>query len=357
MRDYYKDSKSEKLFQESSKFPKTQPNPHVRDENENRKIMFLVFLALVPALLFSGYLFGFTVYRNYLTASATAVLLEFVWFKFVGRDYQFDFSAIVTAVLLAMNLPPSAPWYFPIVGTSFAIIVVKEFFGGLGYNFLNPALGGRALLVGLFYNQMFLISWPDPPFNKIPPEIVSAATATDTVSGATPLAVMRAGEVLTVSELGDAFFGFVGGRAGETSAFLLLLGGLFLIYKKIISPRIPFIILGTIGLFAFILGPSGLFTGSWQNVIGHIISGGAMLGAFFMATDYASTPSTKAGENLFALAVGLLVVVFRFFGLTNEGMSYAILIMNCFTPMIDRLLRLRVLGEGKATPFNLKINS
>ncbi len=155
----------------------------------------------------------------------------------------------------------------------------------------------------------------------------------------------------------DAFLGFTGGRIGETSALLLLLGGIFLVYKKIISPRIPLIIFATIGLFAFILGPEGLFTGSWQTVIGHIISGGAMLGAIYMATDYSSTPGTKAGENLFALGVGLLVVLFRFFGFTNEGMSYAILIMNCFTPLIDRFLRLRILGEGKKTPFNLKIMS
>lgn len=357
MRDYYKEAESEQLFQQSQKLPKTQPNPHIRTDTETRSIMLMVILALLPALLFSGYLFGPVVYRNYLLAALTGVTLEYLWFKMIRREYQLDGSSIVTGLLLAMNLPPSAPWYFPVVGTAFAIIVVKEFFGGLGYNFINPALGGRAFLVALFYSQMFLISWPDPPFGKIPPEIVSNATASDVVSGATPLAVMRIGETLSLSELSDAFFGFVGGRAGETSAFLLLLGGLFLVYKKIISPRIPLIILGTIGLFAFILGPEGLFTGSWQNVIGHMISGGAILGAIFMATDYASTPATKSGENLFAVGVGLLVVVFRFFGLTNEGMSYAILIMNCFTPAIDRLLRLRVLGEEKTSPFNLKINS
>ncbi len=357
MYDYYQDSASEKIFQETKKFPKTQPNPHIRGDNETANIMLMVILALLPAVLFSGYLFGLTVYRNYLTAMLTAIVAEFLWFKLVKRTYRFDFSAAVTAILLTMNLPPSAPWFFPIIGAAFAIIVVKEFFGGLGYNFINPALGGRALLVGLFFKEMFLISWPDPPFNKIPPEVVSEIVAVDTLSGATPLAIMKSGDLLSLQELSDAFFGFVGGRTGETSAFLLLLGGIFLIYKKIISPRIPVIILSIIALFAFILGPDGFFTGSWQNMIGHVISGGAILGAFFMATDYASTPATKAGENLFAAGVGLLVVLFRFFGLTNEGVSYGILIMNCFTPAIDRLLRMRVLGEGQASPFNLKINS
>lgn len=355
MPDYYQDSESEKLFQQTSKFPKTQPNPHIRGNQETQTIMLMVILALLPAILFSGYLFGWTVYFNYLLAMVTGICVEFLWFKWIKRRYQWDYSAVLTALLLGMNLPPSAPWYFPIIGTTFAIIVIKEFFGGLGYNFINPALGGRAFLVALFYQQMFTISWPDPPFNKLSPQPFDSTI--DTLSGATPLAIMRAGETLSLDELNAAFFGFIGGRAGETSAFLLLLGGIFLIYKKIIGFHIPLIVLGTIGLGAFILGPTGLFTGSWQNIIGHIISGGAILGAFFMATDYASTPSTKMGEIIFAFGVGLLVVVFRFFGLTNEGVSYGILIMNCFTPAIDRLLRLRVLGEGKQSPFNLKINA
>lgn len=354
MPSYYQDSESEKLFQQANKFPKTQPNPHIRGNQETRNIMLMVILALLPALVFSGYLFGFSVYFNYLLAMITGISVEFLWFKWIKRPYQWDYSAMLTALLLGMNLPPSAPWYFPVIGTAFAIIVIKEFFGGLGYNFINPALGGRAFLVALFYQQMFAISWPDPPFSKLPSQPFDPAI--DTLSGATPLAIMRAGETLSSHDLNTAFFGFVGGRAGETSAFLLLLGGAFLIYKKIISPRIPLIILGTIGLGAFVLGPEGWFTGSWQNIIGHIISGGAILGAFFMATDYASTPSTKFGENLFALGVGVLVIIFRFFGVTNEGVSYGILIMNCFTPAIDRFLRLRVLGEGKQSPFNLKIN-
>lgn len=356
MPDYYKDSDSERLFQQR-KNQETPPNPHIRSNDETIKIMGCVVLALLPAVLFSGYLFGLKVYDLFFIALATAFAADGLWSYLVKRPFRFDLSIVVTALLLTMNLPPTAPWYFPVIGVAFAVIIVKEFFGGIGYNFLNPALGGRALLIGLFYNQMFLISWPDPPFGSIAPDVVSQATANDVVSGATPLAVMKAGETLSGSELVDAFLGFTGGRIGETSALLLLLGGIFLVYKKIISPRIPLIIFATIGLFAFILGPEGLFTGSWQTVIGHIISGGAMLGAIYMATDYSSTPGTKAGENLFALGVGLLVVLFRFFGFTNEGMSYAILIMNCFTPLIDRFLRLRILGEGKKTPFNLKIMS
>ncbi|HIY58027.1 MAG TPA: RnfABCDGE type electron transport complex subunit D [Candidatus Tetragenococcus pullicola] len=356
MANDYKKPASEKIFQQAKTAHSIEANPHIRHDNTTKKIMVTVLLSLVPAVLFSGYLFGFTVYVRYLTAILTALICEYVWFKIIKRPYQLDYSVIVTAVLLTMSLPPSAPWYFPVIATSFAIIVIKEFFGGLGYNFLNPALSGRSLLVGLFYNQMFLVSWPDPPFNKIAPDVVAAATANDAISGATPLDIMRSGTSLTTAELRDSFFGVIGGRIGETSALLLILGGLFLIYKKIISPRIPLIIIGTVALFAFILGPDGLFTGSLTNVLGHVISGGLLLGAFYMATDYASTPATKMGENIFALGVGLLIVLFRFFGITNEGVSYAILIMNCLTPTIDRLLRLRVVGEPGANFTDIKIN-
>lgn len=356
MADYYQTPESEKIFQKAKTTASVQASPHIRGENTTRKVMLTVLVSLLPAVLFSGYLFGVVVYVRFLTAIFTAISCEYLWFKLVKRPYQLDFSAVVTAVLLTMSLPPSAPWYFPVIASAFAIIVVKEFFGGLGYNFLNPALSGRSLLVGLFYNQMFLVSWPDPPFNKIAPEVVAAATASDAISGATPLDTMHSGGVLTNAELRDSFFGFIGGRIGETSAFLLLLGGLFLIYKKIISPRIPAIIIGTVAIAAFILGPDGFFSGSWQNVLGHVISGGLILGAFYMATDYASTPATNAGENLFALGVGLLIVLFRFFGSTNEGVSYAILIMNCLTPAIDRLLRLRVVGETVKNRVDLKIN-
>lgn len=353
MRNSYKLPASEKEFQNVKTSQALSPNPHIFTENSTKHIMLSVLLSLLPAILFSGYLFGFVVYVRYLTAIISALLVEFLWFKFIKRPYQLDYSVLITACLLTMSLPPSAPWYFPIIGVSFAIIVVKEFFGGLGYNFLNPALSGRALLVGLFYQEMFLISQPDPPFAKIPSEVISS---NEVLSSATPLGVMRAGETLSLQELWDSFFGFIGGRIGETSAFLLLLGGLFLIFKKIISPRIPLIIMGVVAAFSFILGPTGFLSGSWQNSLGQVISGGLILGAFYMATDYASTPATKMGENIFAFCVGLLVVVFRFFGLTNEGVSYAILIMNCFTPAIDRLLRLRVLGESGSSFIPLKIN-
>ena len=258
--------------------------------------MGCVVLALLPAVLFSGYLFGLKVYGLFFIALATAFAADGIWSYLIKRPFRFDLSIVVTALLLTMNLPPTAPWYFPVIGVAFAVIIVKEFLAVSAIT-LNPALGGRALLIGLFYNQMFLISWPDPPFGSIAPDVVSQATANDVVSGATPLAVMKAGDTLSGSDLLDAFR-IYWGRIGETSALFLLLGGIFLVYKKIISPRIPLIIFATIGLFAFILGPEGLFTGSWQTVIGHIISGGAMLGAIYMATDYSSTPGTKAGENL-----------------------------------------------------------
>lgn len=258
-----------------------------------------------------------------------------------------DLSAIVTALLLTCNLPPSAPWYFPAIGSAFAIIVVKELFGGIGFNFINPALGGRAFLVALFFTEMFKISWPNPPFARIVP---------DAVTSATPLAILNSGGSLSQQELINSFIGNIGGRLGETSTLLILIGAAILLYKKIIHLRIPLTMLGTIAVIAFVFDGENFFTADFSTVLGYVLGGGAIFGAFFMATDYASTPSTRAGEYLFAGCSGILVMVFRYYGLTEEGVSYSILIMNCLTPLIDYGLRNRVLGEAGNRLLNIKWN-
>lgn len=341
----YFHSPSAELFQEQHQAPGA--SPHLKSPATTQKIMGYVCLSLLPIVLFSGYLFGVVVWRNYLLASATALLGELLWFKLTKQKMLWDFSCIVTALLLTMNLPPSAPWYFPIIGSGFAIIVVKQFFGGLGFNFLNPALGGRALLVLLFFKEMFQISWPDPPFAKIEPAVVTATLQQEALSGATPLAQMAQGAQLTNQQLWQSFWGVIGGRTGETSAFLILLGASFLLYKKIIHPRIPVTIIAVVALGAFIFAGDGLFQGSWRDVLGHVLNGGLLLGAFYMATDYVTSPNTKLGEYLFAASIGGLILLFRFLGATHEGVSYAILIMNCLVPLIDYLMRQRVLGEKR----------
>ena len=323
----------------------TGPSPHLRGDWTTRKIMGWVVLALLPAILASGYFFGPRVWLLYLLATVTALVAESLWFKFTNKTATHDLSAVVTALLLTMNLPPSAPWYFPVIGTFFAIIVVKEFFGGLGYNFLNPALGGRALLVGLFFTEMFKISWSAPPFDRIPPEVVTQAT---------PLELLRNGELLSGSFLWSSFIGDIGGRIGETSSLLLLLGGGLLLWQGIIHIRIPATIFVTVGLGVWLFSGEGL--ASWQTVLGHLTGGGLILGSIYMATDYASSPATVLGEYLYALGIGLIILLFRFWGATYEGVSYAILTMNCATPLIDRLIRRRVLGEPGSKTLGVKLD-
>lgn len=319
-------------------------SPHLVGDTTTREIMKWVLIALAPMVLLAGFLFGWRVYLLFFIAAASAQICEVLWFKWRNQALTWDLSAVVTAVLLTMNLPPSAPWYFPVIGSCFAIIVVKECFGGIGYNFLNPALAGRALLVALFFEEMFKISWPNPPFAKIAPDVVTKAT---------PLAQMKAGQALSGEELWQAFLGNTGGRIGETSSLLLILAFVLLVYKKIIQPQIPLIIVSTVAIGAWLFAERGSLA-SLQMVLGHVFGGGLLLGAIFMATDYASSPTTRFGQSLYALGIGLLVLLFRFLGATYEGVSYAILTMNCATPLIDRLIRQRVLGEEK-TLGNLKI--
>lgn len=324
---------------------RTGANPHLLGDETTRRIMGLVVVALLPLVVISGVYFGWRVYGLYLLAVGTAQLSEILWFKLRKRPFNLDLSAVVTGLLLTMNLPPSAPWYFPVLGSAFAIIVVKECFGGLGYNFVNPAMGGRALLVGLFFDEMFQISWPAPPFDRITP---------DAVSQATPLAAMKATGTFSWEDLWQTFIGNTGGRIGETSALLILLGFGFLVWQKVIKLHIPLIMVGVAAVGALFFAVPGQLA-PVSVVLGQVMSGGLLLGAVFMATDYASSPATTFGECLYAAGIGVLVVIFRYWGATNEGVSYGILIMNCCVPLIDGLLRRRVLGEPGDRRLNIKI--
>jgi len=240
-----------------------------------------------------------------------------------------DGSAAVTGLLLALNLPPIdiSLWWIPVIGAFFAIGIVKQCFGGLGHNFINPALAARAFLV---------ISWPTIMTAFAAP---ASAVIADAVSSATPLAALKAGGALPPYI--DMFLGNTGGCIGETSALALIIGGLYLIARRVIDPRIPVVYIAATALFTFVAGPDGLFTG---DALYHVLGGGLMMGAIFMATDYTTSPMTGAGRAVFAAGCGVLTSVFRLWGGNPEGVSYSILLMNLAVPLIDKAFAQKLFG-------------
>ena len=304
-------------------------SPHVRSSETTGRIMRDVIIALLPATAVGIIIFGINSLFIVLICVATAMIAEALLQLMMRRKVTVgDGSAAVTGLLLALNLPPSVPWWIPIIGSVFAIAIVKQCFGGIGHNFVNPALAARAFLV---------ISWPVAMTTWTIPEsatIVDAAasaTLADAVSSATPLTALQTGEALTPHI--DMFLGNIGGCIGETSALALIIGGLYLVIRRVIDPRLPLVYIGTVALFTFVAGPQGLFTG---DALYHILGGGLMIGAIFMATDYTTSPMTGMGKCVFALGCGILTSVIRLWGGYPEGVSYSILLMNLAVPLIDR---------------------
>jgi electron transport complex protein RnfD len=295
-------------------------SPHIRAGTSTRKIMANVIGALIPAGLASIYFFGPRAAAVVAVCVASCVISEAAWQKLSGAKITVsDLSAAVTGLLLAYNLPPAIPLWMGAIGGVFAMIIVKHFFGGLGQNIMNPALAGRAVL---------LSCWP----------VAMTTWTLDGVSGPTPLAAIKlSGEL---PPLADIFIGRVGGCIGETSSLALLLGGAYLIWKGIISWRIPTVYIITVAVLSALFGRSG-------GPVAEILSGGLILGAFYMATDYATSPMTPRGQVIFAFGCGLIASLIRTFGGYPEGVSYSILIMNLAVPIIDRLTPPRVLGEAK----------
>ena len=279
--------------------------------------------ALIPSGLASVYFFGPRAAAVIAVCVASCVISEAVWQKLSGKKITVsDLSAALSGLLIAYNLPPSIPLWMGAIGGVFAMIIVKHFFGGLGQNIMNPALAARA---------MMLTSWP----------VAMTTWTLDGVSGPTPLAVIKLKlSDGTLPSLADIFIGRIGGCIGETSSVALLLGGAYLIWKGIISWRIPAVYIITVVALSALFGRSG-------GPIVEILSGGLMLGAFYMATDYATSPMTPPGQIIFAFGCGLIASLIRAFGGYPEGVSYSILIMNLAVPIIDRLTPPRVLGEAK----------
>ena len=299
--------------------------PHIRKDKYISTTMRDVIIALIPALIGSVYFFGVRTLIVTAIAIACCVASEYIWNKACKKDNSInDLSAVVTGLLLAMTLPAGVPWYIPAVGGIFAIVIVKCFFGGLGQNIVNPALAARAFL---------LASWP----------VAMTSWDINGLSGATPLAMLKEGRT-NLPELTNLFLGTnIQGSIGEVSALLLLIGGIYLIARKVITAAIPVTYLVTLGIFGFIFNPHGFFQGDFLFTI---LSGGAMLGAFFMATDYTTSPLTCKGQIIYAFGAGLITGVIRIYGGYPEGVTYGILIMNIVTPLIDKAVVPKTFGKA-----------
>lgn len=304
--------------------------PHVRSNDTTRKIMCDVCIALLPATLVGIYHYKLSAIFVILLAVISSVGFEYGFEKIAKRPITiYDFSAVVTGLLLALNLPASVPFYVPIVGSFVAIVVVKQLFGGIGQNFMNPALAGRAFLLASYPTSMTRFTL-------------------DGVTSATPLSALKEGAFLTTSpapnDYVNAFLGNIGGCIGEVSALAILIGASYLFYKKIITWHIPFSYIGSSIILFYIFGRNGLFTGF---PLYEILLGGILLGAFFMATDYSSSPITSKGKIIFGVGCAILTVVIRIYGGYPEGVSYSILLMNLCVPLIDKFTRPRVFGVKK----------
>lgn len=312
-------------------------SPHVHSPVTTQTIMRDVLIALAPALAGSVYFFGIRALLVTVVSAAACVFFEWLWCRLMKQDNKtYDLSAAVTGVLLAFVCPPTIPYWMIILGDLFAIILVKMLFGGIGKNFVNPALAGRA----------FMFSWPVAMSTWVKVGFENAASpfgGADIVTAATPLSFMHQGQLPDVSVL-DAFLGNVGGCIGETSALLLLVGFVYLLFRKVLTLRIPLAYIGTVAVLSFLF-PQGHDRLQWMAY--QLFTGGLMLGAIFMATDYVTSPVTKLGQIVYGIGCGVLTILIRYFGGYNEGVSYAILVMNCCVVLLDRIGRPTKFGAPK----------
>ncbi len=313
-------------------------SPHIRSGVTTKAIMRDVAIALLPACALGVYQFGIRALLILLVSTLTCALTEYLYLRLMKRQQgPYECSAIVTGMLIGMNMPPTVPLWIPVIGSVFAILVVKQVFGGLGQNFMNPALGARCFLFLCYAERMNTFQIPQ----KVGSAVLNyGAASIDGISGATPLAALKAGETIN---LFDAFFGFTGGVIGETSTAMILLGAAYMVYRKVISLRIPLAYLLSFSVFVLLLGGQGF---DLYFLACELCTGGLMLGAFFMATDYVTSPITKNGQIVFGILLGLLTGLFRFYGNNAEGVSYAIIIANLLVPLIEKMTMPRPFGKG-----------
>lgn len=307
--------------------------PHVRSKESIQSIMRDVVIALIPASVMGIYYFGIKALMLIIVSIVSSVVFEWGYEKILKKPVTIsDFSAILTGLLLALNLPATASWWVPVVGSFIAIVIAKQFYGGLGQNFINPALIGRAFLVAAY-----------------PTQTTGAAFATgrmvvDASTYATPLAELKAGTaIVNADAIKNALIGNIGGTIGETCAIALIIGGIYLLIKHVISWRIPVVYIVVVFILTSLMRGNGFLGGVYE-----IFCGGLMLGAIFMATDYVTSPISAKGQVIFAIGCGVLTSLIRVYGGYPEGVSYSILIMNLAVPLIDRVTRPRIFGEVKA---------
>lgn len=297
-------------------------SPHVRSNDTTKSLMTDVCIAMLPATAYGVFQFGLHALLVIIVTVAACVLSEYAFEKLMKKPITiYDMSAVVTGMILALNMPANIPLWIPALGGIFAIVVVKQLYGGIGQNFMNPALAGRCFLLISFAGQM-------------------SSFTLDGWSGATPLAQLKSGQAV---DLAAMFIGKIPGTIGEVSVIALLIGGAYMVYRKVISLRIPVTYIVTVAVFAFIFGQHDM-----AYVAAHVCGGGLIFGAFFMATDYVTSPITPNGQIVFGVLLGILTGLFRIFGGSAEGVSYAIIISNMLVPLIERYTLPKAFGkEGK----------
>lgn len=316
--------------------------PHTRSPITTRTIMQDVLIALIPASLFGIFNFGLRALLVMLVTVLSCMVTEYLYCRLMKKPYQrADYSDVVTGLLLALNLPASIPYWIAALGGVFAILIVKMLYGGLGQNFMNPALAARAFLLISFPARMTAFTVEKITNLGVVDYLRDGAIALDGVSGATPLAAMKAGETVNILKM---FVGNIGGTIGETSALAILLGAAYLIYRKVISLRIPLTYIISFVIFLVLFGGNGFDV---EFLLGHIFGGGLMLGAFFMATDYVTSPGTPVGQIVFGICLGLLTGLFRLFGGSAEGVSYAIIFCNLLVPLIEKATLPKAFGKER----------
>ena len=313
-------------------------NPHVRDKMTTSRIMQLVALALLPTTLFGIWNFGFRALLVVLVTVVSSVFFEWLYDRLMHKKNTInDFSAVVTGLLLALNMPPQIPLWMPVFGSAFAIIVVKQLFGGLGQNFMNPALAARCFLMISFAGKM-----TDFAVDKL-----SGYHCIDTVTGATALAELKnSGFTADSISVKNLFIGNIHGTIGETSAIAILIGAVILLAFKVIDLKIPLTYIGSFAVFVilYMLGTGKGFDVNY--LFSHLFGGGLMLGAWFMATDYVTTPITPKGQLLYGCCLGVVTAIFRLFGGSAEGVSYAIIFCNLLVPLIEKVTKPVAFGKG-----------
>ena len=323
-----------------SKLLTVSPSPHVHTDDSTRKIMYRVVYALIPALIWSVFVFGLDALRVTAIAIVACLALEYIIQKYMMKVKPsiYDGSALVTGILLAFNVPANIPWWIIVIGAIAAVGIGKMSFGGLGSNIFNPALVGRVFLLISFPVQM--TSWP-----------VNQQSGVDGVTTATPLGVIKEGLMngTPISQLlpelpatSDMLLGNISGSLGEISALMLILGGLYMLYKKVITWEIPVSVIGSVAAIAtifWLVDPQ-----SYVNPVYHLLTGGLMLGAIYMATDMVSSPMSSKGQLIYGVGIGAITILIRLFGAYPEGISFAILIMNAFTPLINNYVKPKGFG-------------